>query len=364
MKRKSLLFGAALLMAAGVMAQTDVTPANWKFSNQSVGSAAYIYAKDGCALNGNLVYNEPSKLGDKAVQTLIGFRYADNMEGAIALSPWIEDMSMYPEGAAVYGINMTDEHKAIIDNFIGASQIVQDGTFKDFCYQGNASTASISGAVKNTGDAPAVKMNIFTNKITEDGTYRFTMPIRVICNDDMTSADLSFYTSTAWYDPLPLSGSGKDDGANTLTFGKVFNDDWTVIQFELDVKAQGADATVQLTPVNIALGLGALGNQSIILFRDFKLEKVPAATCGGELKYLDDYFPTSIEKNEIGADVIVYSTDNAITVIDANAPIEVYTTAGTLVNKVEANNTVTTIPVAQKGIYLVKVGATTKKVVF
>ena len=366
MRRRNLLLGAALLVAAGAMAQTDVTPANWKFSNQQIGSAAYIYAKDGCALNGNLVYNELTKFPETHVSTSIGFRYADNMEGAIALAPWVEDMAMYPEGAAVYGINMTADHKAIVDNFIAASQIIQDGSYKDFCYQGNASTEVLPGAVKNAGDAPGVKMNIFTNKLTSDGIYRFTMPMRIICNGDMSATDLSFYTATAWYDPLPLSGSGKGDGSNAITFDPSFNNDWTILQFELDIKAQGANADVQLTPANVALGLGAFGNKATILFRDFKLEKVASATCGGEIQYLDaaDYYPTtSLDKAEMGANVIVFASDNVISVIDADAPIEVYTAAGVLVDKVEADKTLTTIPVAQKGLYLVKVGATTKKVV-
>ncbi len=362
MKRKNLLFGAALLMAAGAFAQTDVTPANWKFSNQQLGSAAYIYAKQGCALNGNLVYNETSKFGEDAVQKQTGFRYGDNMEGCIALSPWVEDMSMYTQGAAVYGINMTDEHKAIIDNFINASQIVDGGNYgKMFCYQGNESSQTFNGAVKNAGNAPGVKMNIFTNKLTQDGIYRFTMPMRIICNEDLNTINMSFYISTAWYDPKPLAGSERDDASDNITFGKDFNNEWTNIQFEVDVKVQGADATVQLTPINVALGLGALGNKSIILFRDFKLEKVAAATCGGVIKYLDD--DVAIENTMIENDIVVYAGEKAINIIDAKAPIEVYNAAGVLVNKANANETVTSIPVSQKGLYLVKVGAQTRKVV-
>lgn len=363
MKRRNLLFGAAFLMVATGFAQTDVTPANWKFSNQQLGSAAYIYAKDGCALSGNLVYNEPAKFGEDAVQTLIGFRYGDNMEGCFALSPWLADMSMYTQGAAVYGINMTDEHKAIIDNFINASQIVDGGVYgKMFCYQGHGSTQTFTGAVKNVGDAPGMKINIFTNKLTQDGIYRFTMPIRVICNEDMVDASMSFYPATAWYDPLPLAGSGRSDGSDQITFGKDFNNDWAILQFEIEIKVQGADETVQLTPVNIALGLGALGNKSIVLFRDFKLEKVTQATCEGEIKYLDDQ-SVAIENNRLENNVVVYATDNAINVIDAKAPVEVYNAAGVLVNKTDVNGTVTSIPVTQKGLYLVKVGAETRKVV-
>ena len=49
--------------------------------------------------------------------------------------------------------------------------------------------------------------------------------------------------------------------------------------------------------------------------------------------------------------------------MDAKEPIEIYNAAGVLVSKVNEVSTLVNVPVKEKGLFLVKVGTVTRKVV-
>lgn len=97
-----------------------------------------------------------------------------------------------------------------------------------------------------------------------------------------------------------------------------------------------------------------------------KLERVDNATLDGDYKIVEeknwDDTPTGI--NEKQADkVIVYTTKNVISVIDAKEPVEVFTTTGQLVKKEDNIRPLIRIPVAQEGVYIVRTGTFSKKIV-
>jgi len=50
-------------------------------------------------------------------------------------------------------------------------------------------------------------------------------------------------------------------------------------------------------------------------------------------------------------------------VVDAKSPIQVYSVSGKLVSFKSPISSVTTIPVAQKGVYIVKIGESCRKIV-
>lgn len=356
MKRVLLMMAAGLIAAASVMAQTDATPKNWKFDGMQKGSAAGLFIKDA----GNFGGNFKSQVLDNGHK---GYRYADNVEGGFSLTHWTgeNDGLTYPE--------MTDDLKAGFDNFYNSFQIVDGGDLGNIMiYQGANSTEIDARAVKNPTAMVAPNVYVVTQKDLTPGIYKISIPMRVVLNETIETADVNVYVGTSWWDGLPLAGSGGSDYANFhFTFAPAFNDFWTLFEYEVEVK-ENKDATYDFAPVLTKLGFGSdLGNNAIVLFDDLKLERMPAITLGGKLniKPVDwKDTPTGIASTKDGNNVIVFANNNGIQVIDATTVVEVYNAAGQLINKVAPNATLTTIPVSDKGIYIVKTGKTTRKVVY
>ena len=133
MKRKSLLFGAALLMAAGVMAQTDVTPANFKFSAMEKGNPSEIFAKDASKFGGNL--NQSGTYLNSVVGDKPGVLVVHSWSGSISEKNWAD---------------MTAEEKQNFEDFYNTFQIVDGGALGNIlAYQGVNSTVTDNRITKN-----------------------------------------------------------------------------------------------------------------------------------------------------------------------------------------------------------------------
>lgn len=356
MKKVLLTTAAGLFVATSVMAQVNVAPKNWRFDGMQKGSATGLFIKEAGALGSNFV-SQTLENGHK------GFRYADNWEGGFSVANWVADRDGISYSA------MTDAEKTNLDAFYNSFQIVDGGKLGNIMiYQGNASTETDVRAVKNTESMSAPNVYLVSQKDLDPGIYKISIPIRVILNEDVETADVNVYVGTSWWDGLPLAGSGSSDYANFhLTFAPAFNDYWTLYEYEVEVK-ENKDATYDFAPILTKLGLGGnLGNNAIVIFDDLKLEKMPDITLGGQLATTPvDWsdVPTGVSSVKGNDNVIVFANHNGIQVIDATASIEVYSAAGQLVNTVVPNTTLTTIPVSDKGIYIVKTGNTTRKVVY
>lgn len=357
MKKEKLLFSVmAILFATSSVAQQNVTPSKWKFSEMSLGSAESLFLVEGASGKGNLKYP---------------FRLADNMDGAIVMA-----------SGAVSGPNdynqFTDEQKKIFSDFYNACQIIDGGSLGHlFCYQGNASTASDSRVTKAANSFGGAQMHFFSKKEGMSvGIYRVTIDIRMILNagEDITDAEgkggISVYAANSWYDPMKYAGADiQFDAAgqnSNMKFYADFNNVWQTYQFEVNIVNIEDHDTF---PIVFKLGFGKWLDRSILLMRNLKIEKVDSPTLGGEAKlygkYNLDWNDTPTGMNLLyNNEVIVYTVDNSISVLDAKSPIEVYTITGKLVDKVEPTSTFTSIPVLQKGAYIVKVGKVVKKVVF
>lgn len=354
--KRVLLWGVAGLFAAtSAMAQTDVTPKNWKFDGMQKGSAASLFNREASALGSNYI----SQVLDNGRK---GFRYADNWEGGFSVAHWT--------GGGDFGYAaMPDEAKEVLENFYKAFQVVDGGALGNvLIYQGNSSTETDNRAVRNESSMVFPNVYAFTQKDLDPGIYKISIPIRVILNPEEETVTVSVEVGTSWWDGIPLAGSGGSGyGKFDLSFVPFFNQAWTLYEFEIEVKPN-KDATYDFAPVMTKLGInGIVANKSIIILDDLKLERMPDVTLDGRAKItpLDwNDAPTGIYSANGDDNVIVFANNNGIQVIDATTAIEVYDAAGQLIDKVLPKATVTTIPVSDKGVYIVKTGKTTRKVVY
>lgn len=354
MKTKFLLLALAVTFSTCMNAQTDVTPANWKFSTKTIGQASSIFIQGASTIGGNLVYGNTAPDGHK------GFRWADTYEGAIALNNWTG------AGDNIEYASMSVAQKSNMDAFISACRFVDGGQLGTiFCYQGNGSTFSRTGAVKNTQGMSAPSLNIFTQKNLPAGTYKVTINMRTIINSSVAPKTMGCYVASSWYDNLTFAGSTTPLSFN-IDCAPAFNADWATYQYEF-VVASNSDPLYDITPINCKIGMGwDMSNSAIILISSLKLEKMTAATLNGAVKITYPTYndtPTGIKNTADDNNFIVWGANNKINIVDANSPVEVYDMAGHLIKKVENGATAIKVSVPVKGTYLVKVGNQTRKVV-
>ena len=361
MKRKSLLFGAALLMAAGVMAQTDVTPANVKFSAMEKGNPSEIFAKDASKFGGNL--NQSGTYLNSVVGDKPGVLVVHSWSGSISEKNWAD---------------MTAEEKQNFEDFYNTFQIVDGGALGNIlAYQGVNSTVTDNRITKNVsslGDAPSLCFLTPTTGFVQGKVYRFTASFRTVLNDDATDYELNLNIKDSQGNEQHFAKTDGATGDGTFSqkikFAKDFNNYWFQTQFELIYNAGNETDDYKFLPYNLQFGLGGvMGMNALFFMRDLTIEQVDAPILDGKIKttpqptWNDTPNPDAISAQELNNNIIVFANDGIISVVDASAPVEVYNAAGVLVNRAEAEGTVVNIPVAQKGLYLVKVGATTRKVV-
>ncbi len=356
MKKKTLLFGAiALLMSSNSFSQVDCTPKNWKFDTMERGSAASMFAIEGCGTG----YNFKSLNLENGRK---GFRYADNLDGAFCAL--IAD-----DGVGRNYSEINEAQKAKVDAFMEAHQIVDGGDLGNILiYQGANSTENDPRAIKNTINTGGAVMFVASQKDLTAGFYKVSIPVRIVVNSDLDNGTkINLNLGTSWWDGLQFANNTNTGyGTYAIEAHPFFNNEWTMLEFEFQIK-NNPDPKYDFTPIMIKLGLGATSNNSILLYNDFKLEKISAPTLGGTviatpLDWNDTPSitgTTNLDENKF----IAFANSNGITVIDANQTIEVYNASGAQINSVEPLNTVTNISISEKGIYIVKVGKNTRKVI-
>ena len=343
MKTKILLFSLAISFATCMNAQTDVTPANWKFSAKTIGPA-------GITTSGGIIIQSECSI-DQLSFPVAG---TDVQPGSIVLFDW--DGS----GQKKYA-NMTLAQQQRMDAFIAGFNIVNGGTLGNIlCYQGVGSTNTRPGSVKNTKSMSAPSIDIFSHKFAASGTYLVTLSIRTIQNPGAPTASISGYVGSAQYNQLNSAGTSTPIGFN-INCDPAFNNSWTTVQFEFTTDPY-------YSPVVCKLGLPwDIANNSILLINSLSIVKETAATLGGAVKITYPSFndtPTTTGIKNIADDnkFIAWGVNKVINVIDAKSPVEVFNTAGSLIGKAVNSSALTTVSVPVKGTYLVKVGNQTRKV--
>ena len=113
--------------------------------------------------------------------------------------------------------------------------------------------------------------------------------------------------------------------------------------------------------------LGSCIENAIVLFSDIKLEKIETIDNKYVPVKIEDVewndSPTGISYKIADQNAVVWASNGEITVVDAKSPIQVYSVSGKLVSFKSPISSVTTIPVAQKGVYIVKIGESCRKIV-
>lgn len=350
MKKSLLLTLAVGLFSLGVMAQ-NYAPAAWTFSKQQKGSAAGLFIKEMASTNWNC--KAPFRLGDA-------------LDGSIGLACAVGGDVAGP-GSDLYA-NVTDADKAVFEEFYKACQIVDGGELGNlFCYQGNASTMSDSRAVKNTKAMPNATMFWLSNTdIPLGANYRVSMGYRVIANSGTDAMKLTLATSA--YDGID-NGTGLANGSYReleMPFYADFNDYWSTATLDITIE-DNTDPNYKELPIVIKMWLGGGIESAIVLLSDIKLERIDAIDdryVPGKIEDVEwSDTPTGISYEKADKNAVVWASDGEITVVDAKSPIQVYSVSGQLVSFKVPLSSVTTIPITQEGVYIVKIGNSSRKVV-
>ena len=344
-----LLSSISMLFAMGAMAQ-DYAPANWKFSKMEKGSAEGIFIREMASSKWNC--SAPFRLGD-------------NLDGSVGLACAVGGDVAGPASDKYEG--MTDDDKAVFEEFYKACQIVDGGVLGNiFCYQGNTSTGTDSRAVKNTKSMPNSTLFWLSNTdIPLGNNYRLSVSFRVIAD---AAEKMKLTLATSSYDGIDQGTGLANDGYREfeLPVYTEFNDYWSTAKMDITIK-DNTDPNYKELPLVMKMWLGNGIESGIVLFRDFKLEKIDAIDneyVPGKIVDEDwDDTPTGISYTEKDNQAVVWAKDGQITVVDAASPVSVYSISGQLVAFKAPMSNVTTIPVSEKGVYVVKVGNSCRKVV-
>ena len=365
--KKSLLLTTALCATLAASA-TDYAPNAWRFKDMKTGVAdIFIEEMGSCAWNCG------------AGST--GFRLADNGEGGVGLAN---------QGSVNGGTNadnyasLSEEEKAYLEDFYEHVYIVDGGSENLLCMIGKAATATYPGATAFTNSF--ANATLFWLGGNENSTttpvmplaqcYRLTIEYRIITTLQSGAATMNLSLATSRYDAIdkngPFQALGTEEAQHRkvqLPLGERYNDSWLKATMDFYIE-DNTDPKYPELPfvIKMWLGNGILDN-SVVLFRSFKLEDIEEADAVKDKPFVigvSDFKDTSgvgVEISDFTNDAIVTAANGNITVIDANAPVEVYNMAGAKVASVAAPATVETISLDMNGVFVVKVGDKVQKVI-
>ena len=367
--KKSLLLTTALCATLAASA-ADYTPQNWDFAKMPEGSAAGIFYEDLLSTQWGFANTEFSRVADAF--------------GGIGISNAVGGDIVGP-GANNYA-GVTEDDRATFMDFINSARIVPvkltstlydiNGTENVLCMVGKNVASNNYGGVAHTKSFPNATLFWLTGNDQRDPVmplnqyYRLTYDFRVI-----TTAAQNMKWEIAYggsYDGIDANGKGaifnstNDYRAYEFAADPAYNDYWNRITIDIWVEDNVAVDYEEL-PILVKMMYGALADNAVVLFRSVKLETVEEADLIKEPgKFYDDFDladspMSSVERIDIDNDVIVTAANGNITVIDANAPVEVYNMAGAKVASVAAPATVETISLDMNGVFVVKVGDKVQK---
>lgn len=347
--RKILLLGVSCLFAGSSLFAQDYAPKAWRFSEMNVGSAEEIFIKE---------------MGATTWNCAAPFRLADDGNGGVGLSCAPGGDITGPE-TNVFD-NVSEADKAVLEEFYKAAMIVNGGSENLLCLIGKNSESTYPGGVKCEKSLPnATLFWLSGTDMPLGANYRLTIDYRIIANK---AGSIKYTIATSSYDGIDKDTGLGSDGyrEKEYTIDPSFNNLWVRTSLDFIVKDNN-DANYKELPIVVKMFLGGTYENSVILFRSFKLEKIDqidATNVPGSQTVITDFEdnPTSVE-NTFENSTIVTTNNSSITVIDANAPIEVYNATGVLVKRVDNNATVVNIPIEENGMFIVKSGDVVRKVV-
>lgn len=342
MKRRLLFSAAVLMMAAGAMAQTDITPSRYKFANQQVGPYVFDYFHAGGS--------NPGAADLQVVRD--GFPDGCFMFGGAKVT--YTSMDVAATKALQAGINIVD-----LSGNVG----------KVLCFRGKDSNYKIGNPTTETPNW--FNLNFFTDPartpISVDEGVTNKIRVRIVYSAYKNIIEIgksinTFYCSTAANNVIPKGDNGKhlvipEDFAARDEVGDLdVNEDenyyydptrWAVYEFDTWVPEESG------APTRLKIEFPASGDYTLFIKEIQFLTEVTGNPAKKEIvTYAPN--PTSVKK-VLGDKQIFYVIDgNNVTFAD-NA--EVYAISGAKVADANADSPLT----LDKGFYVVKVGQKTAK---
>ena len=352
--KKSLLLTTAALCSLGMMAQTDVTPANWKFYNMEAGTSAY---------ENGIFWEEWASTG-WGIRTNTEFVNNVGSDGGI----------VYASGTSLTGgtdtdnwANITEADKAALKNIYESATILDAGIDEEgnpeniLCFISSSTDKTFEGGKKATSTMDGGTFFWFTGKDLQQGQcYRLTFEFRAIIGNSVDNG-IDMAPRLACYDVI----SGTGDFKQTVQAG--LSNRWQKVTYDLNV-GNYTDGTA-VFPLIIKWYFHSMLQEGVVLFRSPKLETIDAPEYPNGQYGASTFSDKTLEPGSVNAieaadnNAIVSAKNGNITVIDANAPVEVYNMAGAKVASVAAPATVETISLDMNGVFVVKVGDKVQKVI-
>lgn len=282
--------------------------------------------------------------------------------------------------------SIDQKDKDAFESFYQSSRIVatnlvnietQESTPENlFCIIGKNATSTYPGGQAATVSFPELQLMWLsgnensTTPLQLGKNYRLTIDYRVIHNDPAFTGNINVTIATSAYDGIDQNtglGNGGYRQADLPVYGS-YPDDWNRGVFDI-MLFDNVDASYKELPFAVKMNVKFWDN-AVVLLRSMKLEMIDEidssnvpANVNDYPDYVDQPESSSVEQLDIKDSGVIFAENGAITVIDADAAIEVYNIAGAKVATVAAPSTVETIDLDMNGVFVVKVGEKVQKVI-
>jgi hypothetical protein len=365
----TFLISSALLFGAGIShAQTDITPSRYKFADQPLGA----YRLDKQYVSGNPPAYDPDvtdhwnngfiTIGQPNFPTSLTFD--DNGQGASAASSF----QIFNMGGEVGKVLMMKFPGSNFEYGVAGKPGLTVTWWTCGFYSDPVLTPTINGFVTAGDD-------------TETATKKATVRLRVVFHihqNELSYTDKAFdilaYTFANNHkkdadgnianSPLFYSGDFTDEVLNTTTFEyeHQYNPDkWIACEYDFVVPETSG------VPIRFSLRMGNVIN-STILIKEMTMTANPTGEAVAKEVLTIHSDPTatgaiSIQEPEAG--FLAYSRNGQLILdrVQINSKVDVYSITGSKIRSLTASNSTIQIPVATQGIYIVRVGDSSKKVV-
>lgn len=380
MKRGLLFSAAVLMMAASAMAQTDITPSRYKFADQPVGS----YLIDG--------YNDGWGPSNAAAAKLSEVGYV-NLTGSTPYSTKDKPASIaFQSGLQI--VDFTAEGVGKVLCFVGNN--FSDGDDQSLANKQILAKAKKASALLGAAQWPQLGFySDFAKTPTGAGNYiRVSITFKAIVNADVADAvkgPINQLELKAASGTLRETYKGLAKGIDGNTFGSIgmmmdpededyaLNEGWQKVEYDFIIpEAAGSPFTFSLKLSNETAGdLHELDNGAFLIKEIKFMSDVdgtladPAVTKEGinaAVKMgitLPKPAPTGINTDIAENNKIICAvSDNILSVsnLKAGEKVEVYSITGALIGSQLAASNVVTLPLTDKGFYIVRVGSSSVKV--
>lgn len=359
MKRKLLFSAAMLVMAAGAMAQTDITPSRYDFANLPEGEFLIDGFNTGWgpgnleaayqAENGYVNLTGGPNFGSKDTES------SKNFQSGLQ----IVDMGTDIGKVLCYkGVNCSDEILPLGKKAIGG--------IPDWPQLAFYSTASNTPSAKEGQPGQPVRVSVLFKAI-ENESDPSASPVN---NFEVKNASENFVQNECT-GPFASSDMMVKDIEQEILYE--MNEGWMRVTYDVTIGTTPEGWTGNPLAFSVKL-TGQKLNAGAILIKEIKFAAPSDGTLGEKgaaiiekgLTLKNGSVSTGFEQNYVEDNEISCAVaNNILTVSNINAgeKIEVFTVTGILVDSKIATSNEFTISLLDKGFYIVKAGSVSKKII-